>query len=687
MQAQLEAETPVDQEDFVDELSAGTKLLNGQYTISRFLNHGGFGITYLAKDSLDRDVVIKECFPGAFCRRSNTIVGARSRAHQAEFRSIVRLFVQEARNLSKLAHPNIVGVHQVFEDNDTAYMAIDYVNGRDLLAIIEDPEVEFAPTRIVSITRRLLDAVAFVHASGLLHRDIAPDNILINGAGEPILIDFGAAREEATRASRALSALRVVKDGYSPQEFYIAGSEQGPWSDLYALGASIYHAIAGEAPANSQVRLAAIAESKPDPYVPLAGRFPGYPEGFLGSVDHAMNVLPRNRIQSAGDWLSLLDGAAVASASAAAAAIEAAVAGMVAEAGQQDVADPQDEPQEKKEQASAPQDGAGRKEASAPPATGKTEVAALRPTGRMEAVAPSPTERKSRRGLMLGAAAIAIVAAVGVAMTMTGPEPAAKTVPAAPGVAETPASETKTATEAKVAEPVAVTTATTESAATESPVIETAATEGAAAESAAAPVRAELSYAVWDVSLPFASEYRVIGTTRFARLTGVNEGVDPALVGDWMVDGAMIFAINGRPISITNDLAAQVLRDITVGKDGMAHAELRIKTPGGAKYQSVEIAIPAVRRVGLADATSLESRLVDGAWKTVAVGVTEGATSKLHDGDVLLREVSTNTRFDAADSAERLIEKLAGGETTEATLEVQRGGQTTTVTMSLAPAS
>ena len=130
-------ENPDDKDNFVDELKPGTKLMHGQYVIESFLNAGGFGITYLARDSLDRKVVIKECFPGAFCRRSRAVVQARSRAHQNELKSIVRLFVQEARSLAKLDHPNIVGVHQVFEDNDTAYMALDFVSGRDMLDIIE----------------------------------------------------------------------------------------------------------------------------------------------------------------------------------------------------------------------------------------------------------------------------------------------------------------------------------------------------------------------------------------------------------------------------------------------------------------------------------------------------------------------------------------------------------------------
>lgn len=244
-----EAEINEGTEDFVDELKPGTQLMHGQYTIESFLNAGGFGITYLARDSLDRKIVIKECFPGAFCRRSRSIVQARSRAHQNELQSIVRLFVQEAKSLAKLNHPNIVGVHQVFEDNDTAYMALDFVEGRDMLDTLDDPEATMTPGQIKRMLIDVLGAVQFIHDQDILHRDISPDNILIDPNGNPVLIDFGAAREQATKQSRVLSALRVVKDGYSPQEFYIAGSEQNASSDLYALGASFYHFIKGGMPA------------------------------------------------------------------------------------------------------------------------------------------------------------------------------------------------------------------------------------------------------------------------------------------------------------------------------------------------------------------------------------------------------------------------------------------------------
>lgn len=297
----------VNNEVFADELKPGTQLLHGQFTIESFLNSGGFGITYLARDSLDRQVVIKECFPGSFCRRSKTIVGARSRAHQIEFRSIVKLFVQEAFNLSKLKHPNIVGVHQVFEDNDTAYMAMDYVEGFDLLETLEEGATRLNPVETLGVLQKILGAVGFVHSQGVLHRDISPDNILMNKTtGNPVLIDFGAAREEVSKASRALSAMRVVKDGYSPQEFYINGSEQGPSSDLYALAATFYHLITGNTPTNSQTRLSAVASRDPDPYVPLFGTVNGYPPAFLKAIDKAMSVFPKDRIQSADAWLAMI---------------------------------------------------------------------------------------------------------------------------------------------------------------------------------------------------------------------------------------------------------------------------------------------------------------------------------------------------------------------------------------------
>ena len=296
----------VDPDVFADDLKQGTTLLGGQYTILGFLNSGGFGITYLAKDSLERTVVIKECFPNALCRRSTSIVRARSRKHQADYRSFVQSFVDEARSLARLVHPNIVGVHQVFEDNDTAYMAIDYIDGKDLLDVLDSTDRAFTPDQIVQMLKKMLSAVEFIHQAGILHRDISPDNILIDGTGNPVLIDFGAASEQGAQATRVLTGRRVVKDGYSPQEFYLTGAEQSPASDLYALGATFYHVITGKAPPESQRRLAQVAEGSADPYVPLEGRYPGYPPGFLASIDKAVRVLSKDRIRTAADWLEII---------------------------------------------------------------------------------------------------------------------------------------------------------------------------------------------------------------------------------------------------------------------------------------------------------------------------------------------------------------------------------------------
>jgi len=293
-------------EDLIDELQPGAKLLKGQYTITRYINSGGFGITYLAKDSLDRTVVIKECFPNALCRRSTSLVRARSRKHQGDFRGFVESFMVEAKSLARLVHPNIVGVHQVFEDNDTAYMAIDFINGKDLNDILNTTDTAFTPAQVVVLLKKMLSAVDFIHQSGILHRDISPDNILIDQNGNPVLIDFGAASEQVVRATRVLTGRRVVKDGYSPQEFYLTGAEQAPSSDLYALGATFYHVITGKVPPESQRRLARVAEGVTDPYEPLAGRFPGYPPGFLEAIDLSMRVMPRQRLQSAGEWIDMI---------------------------------------------------------------------------------------------------------------------------------------------------------------------------------------------------------------------------------------------------------------------------------------------------------------------------------------------------------------------------------------------
>lgn len=295
------------EDEVAEELLPGTSLLHGQYVIERYLVRGGFGITYLARDSLERRVVIKECFPNSICYRKDGQVVARTREQTKQFESITRHFLREARRLSRLKHANIVGVHQVFEENNTAYMALDYLDGIDLLMVIEEEPERLKPELIRSLLHQSLNAIQYIHEHGILHRDISPDNFLLDWDDNLTLIDFGAAREHITKAHRALSALLAVKDGYSPHEFYVPGVSQTEASDLYALGATFYHVLTGEAPPHSQARLAATASDSGDTYVPLVGRINDFDENFLGMIDRALNVFPEGRPQSAKEWLDVIE--------------------------------------------------------------------------------------------------------------------------------------------------------------------------------------------------------------------------------------------------------------------------------------------------------------------------------------------------------------------------------------------
>ncbi|WP_168769122.1 serine/threonine protein kinase [Yoonia maricola] len=294
-------------EAIVGALPARTVLSDGAFTITEPLGQGGFGITYLARDmTLQRDVVIKECFPEAICIRSGADVVVRSATNTPHFRKCVEMFVREARSIARLNHPNILHVHGIFEENGTAYMVLDLIEGPDLLDIIEDPERTLGPSQVHALTINILEALRVVHGQNLLHRDISPDNILVDKAGQPTLIDFGSAREFAADRIRQKTTLLFVKDGYSPFEFYASGAAHSPASDFYALGGTIYHLITGEAPPSSQTRQVEVQSGAPDPYRPLAGRYPDYDDTYLAAIDTALRLQPAQRIQTAEEWLAII---------------------------------------------------------------------------------------------------------------------------------------------------------------------------------------------------------------------------------------------------------------------------------------------------------------------------------------------------------------------------------------------
>lgn len=290
-----------------DDLAPGHSLLYGQYTIERHMIDGGFGMTYLAKDSLERKVVIKECFPSSVCRRINGEVRPRKPAYQEQYQNVIRNFLREALRLAKFDHPNIVKVHQVFQENNTAYIAMDYIDGMDLLSMLDIDPGRLTDTRVEYILRDTLKALDHVHDFGMLHRDISPDNLLLDANDKLTLIDFGAAREEAAKQTRALSTVMSVKDGYSPHEFYYTDGKQRPSSDIYSVGATFYHLITGFAPPDCQKRVAALTAKNPDPYKPLVEGNWSFDKMFLYAIDKALSLAQAERFQSVSEWLDVLD--------------------------------------------------------------------------------------------------------------------------------------------------------------------------------------------------------------------------------------------------------------------------------------------------------------------------------------------------------------------------------------------
>jgi Protein kinase domain len=713
MAQQKAVEPAVDEvDDLIDELQPGAKLLKGQYTITRYLNSGGFGITYLAKDSLDRDVVIKECFPSSVCRRSKVMVAARSRAHTAELRSVIQLFVREARNLAKIVHPNIVSVHNVFEDNGTAYMALDYIDGLDLQQVIDGEGERPAPDQIVDITGKLIRAVGFIHENDMLHRDISPDNVLITRTGEPILIDFGAARDKASQTNRAMSALRVVKDGYSPQEFYIAGSEQGPWSDLYALGATLYHLISDEAPVNGQARLGALAEDRPDPYVPLTGRFPGYPIGFLNAIDKVMSTLPKQRLQSAAEWLAMYEGNDLAPvAPVAPVALSEPVPG-TEDAVQRLVSDFQ------REEARIEAVTAAAIPAVAPAlakAASKAAVTAAPPRGRSSAqllagvavavvvVAggymmlggrPAVGDRTGAANAPAETAATTGASATDTAETAT-PAPDANPAPTDPDTAAAAPAETAAATAPDTTtaptEPAASTdTAATEPDATDVTEPDSAGTAAPAAPEVAAlvapagtPLANQIAFAAWDVELPFSADDRIIGGQPTTIVLRVSPKVDLATAGDWLQPGLLIYSVNGTPTPTANALTAGILNAMQVDPDGKARLVVEYAGSDLEKRTGL-LTVGAVRLVSMVNGVSVRTAVVDGVWTSTVSGIVKPEVTTLRQGDVLFRDKTTGIPLDNPDALEAVLKGLVAAGTTQTEFSIIRDKKVSSASLQLA---
>jgi serine/threonine protein kinase len=296
-------------------LPAGTEFEG--YRLLGVLGAGGFGVTYLAEEiALSREqsrrVAIKEFLPASIAARVSGSREVRSLRKQDRdsYRQLLDRFLREAETLARFDHPNIVPVLRYFERHGTAYIVMKFVAGESLGAVLKRRQ-RLSEGEVRWFLPGLLDGLAEVHARNFLHRDLKPDNILLGPDGRAMLVDFGAARLAAAEAS-AMTRTAVISEGYAPYEQYDSHGKQGPWTDLYGLGATLYRALVGAAPVKSPDRLIAKVRGQSDPLVPAAAlvKEPLSP-AMQDALARSLALMENDRPQSVADFRALLGAGAV----------------------------------------------------------------------------------------------------------------------------------------------------------------------------------------------------------------------------------------------------------------------------------------------------------------------------------------------------------------------------------------
>ncbi len=289
-----------------DALPAGTRF--GELELLRVLGVGGFGIVYLAQDhALERQVALKEYMPGSLAGRAKGgyAVSIRSGAHSETYALGLRSFVNEARLLARFNHPSLVKVYRFWEQNGTAYMVMPYLEGRTLRDVRRSMNVPPTEPWIRSVIDPLLDALELLHGEDVFHRDIAPDNILLPPGEVPVLLDFGAARRAIGDRTQTFTA--ILKPSYAPIEQYAEALQlrQGPWTDLYALGAVVYYLLRGTPPPPATARAV-----QDDVRLLTQEENPDISPAFLDAIEWAMAVRPVERPQSIAALREVIEGRA-----------------------------------------------------------------------------------------------------------------------------------------------------------------------------------------------------------------------------------------------------------------------------------------------------------------------------------------------------------------------------------------
>ena len=281
-------------------LRAGT-VLNGRYIVGRVLGQGGFGITYLAWDTkLEAKVAIKEFMPNEIATRVGTTVSVAVESRTEDFTYGAERFQEEARTLAKfMGQPNIAGVTDYFDENDTSYFVMDYIEGISFKTYIANRGGKVSVDEALNVMIPVLRALTAVHAEGFIHRDVTPDNIYITKDGQVKLLDFGSARYSIGDKSKSLDV--VLKVGYAPKEQYIRRGRQGPYTDVYSCAACFYAALTGYLPPEALERL------DQDELVPVSQAGVEVPEWLDKAILKGLAVQPEDRFQSAAEFLEAIE--------------------------------------------------------------------------------------------------------------------------------------------------------------------------------------------------------------------------------------------------------------------------------------------------------------------------------------------------------------------------------------------
>ena len=272
-----------------------------EYELLRVLGSGGFGITYLGYDhNLDKAVAIKEYLPNDLAvRGDNNSVLPKSTQDRADYGWGLERFLNEAQALARFDHRQIIKIHRFFRAHGTGYIVMEYAEGETLSAVLQR-KGSLTEAELKQLLFPILDGLEAVHQADFLHRDIKPSNIIIRDDGSPVLIDFGSARQAVVGKSRSVTA--IVTPGYAPIEQYSAQGHQGPWTDIYGLGAVCYRCLAGTQPDDATERL------RKDPLVPAAKRCEGKAsKSLLDAIDWALRVDEGERPRTIRNWQSGLD--------------------------------------------------------------------------------------------------------------------------------------------------------------------------------------------------------------------------------------------------------------------------------------------------------------------------------------------------------------------------------------------